>query len=1273
MSEFSFAPLDPFMPQRHAPLVRWLWTDAPHAETALAQLRALREMGCGGVVLTAPPDRASAVPENWPQVLRAFVEECRRLQLRVWLEQEAPSAFAIPASEFSAFAAARSEPPEAMIAHAIEFHVEDVAANQAAHWPLPNWRGDLLCAVAVPLDGAPLADVGRAPDWSRAVSLTTADAPQRAALLAALETDARVYLWTPVRDDENGALDPMHLGATSLLLQHLEHQWPLRDASETQGSVGAHSAGAAAIYLRPPGLWSGGHSAADGLLSAPRFPWSLHLPNAFLAQHGYDLIERLPSLIADTGPDAARVRQDFWTTVVDLLQRNFWTPCCEQLQARGWTTTGAVISHSSLQRITAECGDAVVGLSSLTVPGVAASSERSGGLHARLCASLAALEGRTSALAQMEIAGWDATPQAQLPALHHLMQQGIFAFVAAPARSSLHCDNIPRVANGIGHEAVSEAAREAGTQADTQADTPSLLHQPYGARFQTFADYLARCGEALSRGRSAARVGLLWPQRSAWAHHNPKGHRFVRWVEEDLQATASLLDELHYSFLLLPEDTLCAARCEVGFRVSGVGSEIETNEASGDEVEGAPTPEAPGPKPDTRNPRPDAARLLCGAAQMSLEMIVLPSVTALSWAAWRKLEEFIEAGGKVVCLGLLPRWSERGRDEELEQHIGRTTRLTVADAYEAYNLSERAGTAAQSARRAAELAAFAAAGLDGDDMVGGALPPITEFVGYPIAREYRSGGRLSCYQPRLNRDVADARLRASQILRESLPPDLETQSPHILHTRRIVRPAHAQTNGGTDACTDEGTDTSANGEMLFVFNANEAAQHVHLRIYATRAGSGCAPHLLDAWTGDSRPLPVWMPFPHEEGGGLSLTLDMAAHQANLLWIAHVESAPPHAEHANFFVETLQAENGAASSAMGQVTAGSNPESAHEEAAENTTGATADDSVANGESFSDATAEVPSVPLVARGHAVQAVTPAVALRRAGKSLWFSGAAVEVPAPLLLPDEWKAQRTGPNVFVLDDWSRNSSGQWRAEFRVEGPPQPLFLAMRSRRSPAVIRLNEQRLTSCDTPFPDEILWRDAAWQWFDLASGAVRRGLNELVIEPVSSESSGFDNGRLIGDFSLREEGSFWSGTDSDEAGGDGGAEIASPALTQTEPMVLSAGSWHEQGLPFYAGQVEFSQQVEAPPDWGNCRVFLEVSRARDVIEAWMNGVCAGVRVAAPYRFDVTSALRFEGENEVVLKIWNSAEAALARSGTTPASSGILGPVRLVAYPLVEIKSS
>ncbi len=150
-----------------------------------------------------------------------------------------------------------------------------------------------------------------------------------------------------------------------------------------------------------------------------------------------------------------------------------------------------------------------------------------------------------------------------------------------------------------------------------------------------------------------------------------------------------------------------------------------------------------------------------------------------------------------------------------------------------------------------------------------------------------------------------------------------------------------------------------------------------------------------------------MPFPYEEGGGLSLTLDMAAHQAHLLWINYVETAPPHAEHANFFVETLQVENIVVANETVEETVSSVRESADDEAARN---ATAKDATADDESADETPARVPSLSVVTRGYAIEAVTPAVALRRAGKSLWFSGAPVEVPAPLLLPDEWTARRSG-----------------------------------------------------------------------------------------------------------------------------------------------------------------------------------------------------------------------------------------------------------------------
>jgi hypothetical protein len=153
------------------------------------------------------------------------------------------------------------------------------------------------------------------------------------------------------------------------------------------------------------------------------------------------------------------------------------------------------------------------------------------------------------------------------------------------------------------------------------------------------------------------------------------------------------------------------------------------------------------------------------------------------------------------------------------------------------------------------------------------------------------------------------------------------------------------------------------------------------------------------------------------------------------------------------------------------------------------------------------------------------------------------------------------------------------------------------------------------------------------------------------------------RLVGDFTLQEAvPDFWN----TEA-----STTSAYTIAATQPLLVSGGSWHEQCLPFYCGALEYSQRVDIPAEWQNCRVFIEVSLARDVIEARVNGTACGVRLARPYRFDVTEAVRADAENTITLTVWNSAQAALQPDVET-APSGLLGPVRLVAYPVVEIGS-
>jgi hypothetical protein len=594
-----------------------------------------------------------------------------------------------------------------------------------------------------------------------------------------------------------------------------------------------------------------------------------------------------------------------------------------------------------------------------------------------------------------------------------------------------------------------------------------------------------------------------------WAHYNPNGHRFVRWVEEDLRNTLQLLDELHFDFVLLPEDDLCAAPME---------AESQTS-----------------------------TRLLCGRARLPLEMIVLPSVTALSHEAWQKIQTFVEAGGKVACLGLLPRWSERGRDTQLEEDISRETRLGVGDLYTAYTARE-------------------------NDQAE------SDYVAYPLSREYHSGGRLCCYQPRLEINPDNVRLYVRRILSESIQPELETQSPSIVYTRRVHN----------------------DGELFFLFNRSEESQRVNVRL---RCGRDCVPHLRNAWTGASTPIAEWTRFTEEEGGGVSVTLAFAPQEAHMVWLEYVASSlpEPRIERANFIAE----------------------------------------------SFDGSTV---------RGYTTENTAPAFAARNiAGKMTWRYGDEAAVPAPLLL-DEWSAQRLHPNLWLLP--ARRGPRGDIIEFEMVETPSSFFLCVKKSSVSAAPTLNGVPLMECPAPFSASNLWLDEQWRWFDLAAAHI--GTNEIAV-PVLHEDIVL---RLVGDFHLQQVvPDFWN----TEA-------TTTPAYTlaATQPLVLSDGSWHEQGLPFYCGAIEYSQRLNIPAEWQNCRVFIEVSLARDVVESRVNGAACGVRLAPPYRFDVTGAIRADDvENTITITVWNSAQAAL-QPDVEAAPSGLLGPVRLVAYPRVEIGS-
>ncbi len=665
-----------------------------------------------------------------------------------------------------------------------------------------------LEAGAVPLAEEPPLSMTLVPrnslgqlDWSRAQTRT-----KRNISAQPLDFDARIYSWI-LEHDSTRAFDPLSRQTVERALLSTRLAWqsvalPMRDV--VQG-----------ISLEVPPLWS-----ADAPDATRRFPWSPTLAQRFQELYGYEIAEHLSSLVADTGQSAVRVRQHFQQTIATLLRENLVQPFDKWAREEAGTPLQWRFAADGLNHLVARYGDvaAIAKDARNIVVEVVASGDSQSAQNSsstvlvRLFASLQALHNQTS----NEWAG-QAPGRTSGAALAPISDQ---LAEETTNRVAVHFPDAARLFEW--HRFLLAGA--------TRFETDWNLAATKG-RSRVLHLYIARQVAALRIGRTGARVGVLWPMRSAWAHHHPKGHRFVRWVEQDVALVADWLDDLHFDWIFLPEDDLTNAPIE-------------------DRVL------------DVRQSTRLTSLLLCGAAQLPLETIVLPSVTCLSRAAWAKLEEFAERGGKIVCLGLLPRWSEQGRDAEQELRIERQTRCTLEDVYAAY---KREG-AAQSEEES--------------------LAPSS--VGYPILRQTTASGRISTYQPRLNDDRQDARLRVRPMMSESLAPDLETQTPDIRYMRR----------------------KGADRDLFWVWNARGETQKCNLLL---RPGQVQAVEERDAWRGSSTRLAVWMPLPRDEGGGLALAGDMAANETRLFQIDILtgeeadQSIVPHGESANFAVESFDGE------------------------------------------------------------------------------------------------------------------------------------------------------------------------------------------------------------------------------------------------------------------------------------------------------------------------------------------------------------------------------
>ena len=135
---------------------------------------------------------------------------------------------------------------------------------------------------------------------------------------------------------------------------------------------------------------------------------------------------------------------------------------------------------------------------------------------------------------------------------------------------------------------------------------------------------------------------------------------------------------------------------------------------------------------------------------------------------------------------------------------------------------------------------------------------------------------------------------------------------------------------------------------------------------------------------------------------------------------------------------------------------------------------------------------------------------------------------------------------------------------------------------------------------------------------------------------------------------------------ERGAYGGAALPEPIVFECGEGRIRPGDWSQiEGLESYSGGLAYSKTFPLTPDQTKGRVWLDLGDVVSSAEVRVNGKPAGVRLAPPWRWDVTG-LAWPGTNRVEVLVYNT----LANHYTTiptryrgRTTSGMIGPVRVL----------
>jgi len=144
---------------------------------------------------------------------------------------------------------------------------------------------------------------------------------------------------------------------------------------------------------------------------------------------------------------------------------------------------------------------------------------------------------------------------------------------------------------------------------------------------------------------------------------------------------------------------------------------------------------------------------------------------------------------------------------------------------------------------------------------------------------------------------------------------------------------------------------------------------------------------------------------------------------------------------------------------------------------------------------------------------------------------------------------------------------------------------------------------------------------------------------------------------------------------ERGYYGGAALSEPILLNCVTGKTELGDWSQNdSLASYSGGAWYRRTFELPQEQAQDQVMLNLGAVAATAEIHVNGKLAGIRVAPPWKLDISEYVK-PGENRLEILVYNTLANHYMTIPTkyrgSPVS-GLIGPVQIEINPVIELSS-